>query len=180
MSGHNKFSKIKHLKAKTDAQKSKVFTKYVRLITSEAKKANGNLSSPGLKSAIEKAREENMPNDTIERAIKKATESGSVSMDSVTYEAYGPSGVAIIIEALTDNRNRTSQEIKYILSQNGLDLASPGSASWAFTKSTNDGWIPNTYMPIQKTDEELLLKIIEQLENNDDVQDVYTNAEQTS
>ncbi|MCX6716342.1 MAG: YebC/PmpR family DNA-binding transcriptional regulator [Candidatus Taylorbacteria bacterium] len=176
MSGHNKFSKIKHLKAKTDAQKSKVFTKYVRLISMEVKKANGNLSSPALKAAIEKAREVNMPNDTIDRAVKKATEAGSAVMDSVVYETYGPGGVAIMIDALTDSRNRTSQEIKHLLSKNGYELAAQGSASWAFTK-THEGWTPNTTMPLEDADIEKLQALIEELENNDDVQEIYTNAE---
>src|SRR4051812_1207617 len=114
MSGHNKFSKIKHVKAKNDAQKSKVFTKYVRLITVEAKKSGGNVNSPGLATAIEKARKENMPNDTIDRAIKKATES-SAAMESFTYESYGPGGVALLIDVLTDNKNKAAQEIKAIL-----------------------------------------------------------------
>ncbi len=98
MSGHNKFSKIKHLKAKNDAQKSKLYGKFVRLISVEAKKANGNLSSPGLAAAIEKARKENMPNDTIDRAIKKASDTSAV-METIVYEAYGPGGAAILIEA---------------------------------------------------------------------------------
>ena len=107
MSGHNKYSKIKHIKAKKDAQKSKNFGKLVRLITVEAKAAHGNLSSPGLAAAIEKAKAENMPNDTIDRAVKKATTDNSADMETIIYESYGPGGVAILIDALTDNRNRT-------------------------------------------------------------------------
>src|SRR3989344_1241320 len=135
MSGHNKFSKIKHLKAKNDAQKSKAFSKHVRLITVEARKVGGNLSSPGLASAVEKARKDNVPNDTIDRAIKKAITDNSAAMESIIYEAYGPGGVAILIEALTDNRNKAAQEIKHILSSNDLSLAAPGNASWAFQKT---------------------------------------------
>jgi YebC/PmpR family DNA-binding regulatory protein len=176
MSGHNKFSKIKHIKAKNDAQKSKAFTKYVRLITVEAKKANGNLSSPGLAAAIEKARKENMPNDTIDRAVKKAMTDNSAAMDTVMYETYGPGGIAILIEALTDNRNKAAQEIKHILSLNELELAAPGSASWAFQK-THEGWVPTSTMPLEDSDVEKLTKVVEDLENNDDVQNVYTNAE---
>jgi YebC/PmpR family DNA-binding regulatory protein len=176
MSGHNKFSKIKHLKAKNDAQKSKQFGKLVRLISVEAKAAKGNISSPGLAAAIEKARAENMPNDTIERAIKKAATDNSASMESVIYEAYGPGGIAILISALTDNRNKTAQEIKHILSLNGVELANPGSASWAFQK-THEGWQPTTTMPLEDADIETLSKLVEDLENNEDVQDVFTNAE---
>jgi len=176
MSGHNKFSKIKHLKAKNDAQKSKAFGKLVRLITVEAKAAKGNLSSPSLAAAIEKARKENMPNDTIDRAVKKAVADNSAAMENIVYESYGPGGVAILISALTDNRNKAAQEIKHILSLNGFELASPGSASWAFQK-THEGWVPTTTMPLEDSDIELLTKLVEDLENNEDVQDVFTNAE---
>lgn len=176
MSGHNKYSKIKHIKAKNDAQKSKNFGKYVRLITVEAKKANGNLSSPGLAAAIEKARSENMPNDTIDRAVKKATTDNSAAMESIVYESYGPGGVAILIDALTDNRNKAAQEIKHVLSLNGFELASPGSASWAFQK-THEGWVPTSTTPLEDSDIELLTKLVEDLEANDEVQNVYTNAE---
>ena len=176
MSGHNKFSKIKHLKAKNDAQKSKSFGKYVRLITVEAKKAKGILSSPGLAAAIEKARKENMPNDTIDRAVKKAMTDNSAAMESIIYETYGPGGIAILIEALTDNRNKAAQEIKHILSLNGFELAAPGSASWAFTKA-NNVWTPTMTMPLEDADVEILSKLVEELENNDEVQEVFTNAE---
>ena len=176
MSGHNKYSKIKHQKAKTDAQKSKVFTKMVKLISTEAKKSGGNLRSPGLANAIETAKKDNVPNDTIERAIKKATSDNSAAMEIVTYESYGPGGVAVIIEALTDNRNKAAQEIKHILSQHGSELAAPGSASWAFVK-THEGWVANTTTPLEDADIELLGKLVEALEESDEVQDVFTNAE---
>lgn len=176
MSGHNKFSKIKHLKAKNDAQKSKVFGKLVRLITVEAKKSGENISSPGLAAAIEKARKENVPNDTIDRAVKKGATDNSAAMETIIYEAYGPGGVAILIEALTDNRNKAAQEIKHILSKNEIALASPGSASWAFIK-THDGWEPTTTTPLEDADIEKLASLVEELESNDEVQDVYTNAE---
>lgn len=176
MSGHNKFSKIKHIKAKNDAQKSKQFGKLVRLISVEAKKAGGNVSSPGLAAAIEKARGENMPNDTIDRAVKKAITDNSASMESIVYESYGPGGVAILIDALTDNRNKSAQDIKHILSKNGYELASPGSASWAFQK-TNGEWQPTSTMPLEDADIQALTSLVEALEENDDVQNVYTNAE---
>ncbi len=176
MAGHNKFSKIKHQKAKNDGQKSKVFGKLVRFITVEAKKAGGNLKSPGLALAIEKAKKENMPNDTIDRAIKKATTDNSAAMENITYESYGPGGVAILIESLTDNRNKAAQEVKAILVKHGFELASPGSASWAFTKGP-EGHVPNMTMPLEDADIEKLQALVEALEENDEVQDVYTNAE---
>ncbi|MBU6232283.1 YebC/PmpR family DNA-binding transcriptional regulator [Patescibacteria group bacterium] len=176
MSGHNKFSKIKHLKAKNDAEKSKHFGKLVRLIAVEAKKAKGDVRSPGLATAIDKARKENMPNDTIDRAIKKAITDNSAAMETIIYESYGPGGVAMLIEALTDNRNKAAQDIKHILSKNGFELASPGSASWAFQK-TGDGWQPTSTMPLEDADIEILSKLVEELEGNEDVQEVFTNAE---
>lgn len=168
MSGHNKWSKIKHKKAITDAQKSKVFSKLVRLIQVESKNANGDVNSPGLKTAIEKAKKENMPKDNIEKAIKKGASDTGASMDSVTYESYGPGGVALMIDALTDNKNRTSAEIKYILSKNGLSLS--GSASWAFENK-----VPKTFVEISEEDAVKLDSIIEALEEQDDVQEVYHN-----
>ncbi len=177
MSGHNKWSKIKRQKEATDGQKSKLFGKAVRLITVEAKKAKGNVDSPGLRMAIAKAKEVNMPNDNIERAIKKATEAGGAQMEEVTYEAYGPGGTAIIIEALTDNRNKTAAEVRHILSKNGCSLATAGAASWAFSKNENREWTAQTPNKISEEDGEKLGALIDELEENDDVQGVYTNAE---
>ena len=176
MAGHNKFSKIKHQKAANDAKKSKVFGKLVRFITVEAKKAGGNLKSPGLALAIEKARKENMPNDTIERAIKKASTDNSSAMENITYESYGPGGVAILIEALTDNRNKAAQEVKAILARHSCELASQGSASWAFNKGP-DGLVASTTIPLEDEDITKLQALVEELEENDEVQEVYTNAE---
>ena len=175
MSGHNKFSKIKHLKARNDADKSKRYTKLVRLISTEAKKSGGNVSSPGLAAAIAKAREENMPNDTIDRAVKKATDT-SVVMESIIYEAYGPGGVAILIEALTENRNKAAQEIKHILATHQIALAAPGSASLAFHKEGHE-WKPTTTLPLEDADVDKLSALVADLEANDEVQEVFTNAE---
>jgi YebC/PmpR family DNA-binding regulatory protein len=176
MSGHNKFSKIKHLKAKNDAEKSKAYGKLVRLISMEAKKSAGNLSAPGLISAIEKARKENMPNDTIDRAIKKATSDNSAQMEEIIYEAYGPGGVAMLIVALTDNRNKAAQEIKHILSKHDIALASPGSASWAFEKKAHE-WNATNTVPLEDVDIDKLSALVADLEANDEVQEVFTNAE---
>ena len=177
MAGHNKYSKIKHIKAKTDAQKSKMFTKLSRMITVEVKKAGGNPDSPGVKAAIAKAREYNMPNDTVDRAVKKASEANQADLTSVLYEAYGPGGSAIIIEALTDNRNRAAQEVKAVLAKNGSALAAQGSASWAFTK-TVDGFIPQTTVPLEEADATALGALVDALEDLDDVQEVYTNIQE--
>jgi YebC/PmpR family DNA-binding regulatory protein len=175
MSGHNKWSKIKNQKAVTDAQKSKIFTKMVRLITVEAKKAQGNVNAPGLAAAIVKAREANMPNDNIDRAVKKAS-SDPASMETIIYEAYGPGGCAMVIETLTDNRNKAAQEVKHILSLHGTELAGIGAATWAFEK-THEGWIAKTTVTLGDEDGAKLGTLIEALEENEDVQAVYTNAE---
>ncbi len=147
-----------------------------RLITAESKRVNGDVNSPGLATIIETAKKENMPKDTIERAVKKGTESGTVAMDAITYEAYGPGGVAIIIEALTDNKNRTAPELRHLLSKRGLELATPGAAVWAFTKQ-GTSWTPNQTMDLSDEDLEALSELVDALEDNDDVQEVFTNAE---
>jgi YebC/PmpR family DNA-binding regulatory protein len=178
MSGHNKWSQIKHKKDITDAKKSKIFSKLVRYISVEAKLSGGK-DSPGLRSAIEKAKKVNMSGDVIERAIKKASEP-SAHMDAVLYEAYGPGGVGIMIETLTDSKNRTVQDIKHILVKNGFALGGIGSVVWSFTKETTpEGivWNPTTTIPLSDADLELLDKLVEELEELDDVQEIFTNAE---
>src|SRR5690348_14238091 len=121
MSGHNKWSKIKRQKGASDAAKSKIFSKMGALIASESKRVKGDVTSPTLRAAIEKAREYNMPNDTIDRAVKKGLGADAQSFEAITYEAYGPGGSALIIEALTTNRNKAAQEVKHILSKNGFE-----------------------------------------------------------
>jgi len=176
MSGHSKWSKIKHKKAATDAKKSKIFGKLVRFVTVEAKKAKGDINAPGLRVAIEKARASNMPGDNIERAIQKGKTDTGAAMSEVTFEAYGPGGVAIIMEGLTENNNRTSQEVKLVLGKNGYALAGQGSASWAFAREGRE-WKPTTLVPISEEDGEKLETLIDALEDLDDIQEVYTNAE---
>ena len=176
MSGHNKWSKIKHKKAGTDAAKSKIFSKMARAISTASKQVSGDINSPTLRAAIDKAREFNMPADNIDRAIKKGSGADTESMEAITYEAYGPGGSALVIEALTSNRNKAAQEVKFILSKNGFALAAPGSATWAFSKE-NSEWKPNMTVPLSEEDSTVLEKLIEELEDNDEVQDVYTNAE---
>ena len=176
MSGHSKWAQIKRQKGAEDAKKSKVFGKLGSLIATEARKANGDVNSPGLRMLIEKAKKENMPKDTIERAVKKGAGGEAETMEALTYEGYGPGGCALIIEAFTGNRNKAAQEIKHILAKNGGSLAAQGAASWAFTK-TNDEWVPNMTMPLSDDDGAILSVIIEELEANDEVQDVYTNAD---
>lgn len=176
MAGHNKWSKIKRQKGASDAAKSKTFGKLARAITTASREAKGNTTSPTLRAAIDKAREFNMPNDNIERAVKKGVGADAEQLESITYEAYGPGGSALIIEALTGNRNKAAQEVKFILSEHGFSLAGQGSAAWAFTKEGAE-WKPTMTTPLSPEDEQALEKLIEALEENDEVQDVYTNAE---
>jgi YebC/PmpR family DNA-binding regulatory protein len=176
MSGHNKWSKIKHKKAATDAQKSKIFSKHAALIAMESRKAKGNLASPGLIAAIERAKKDSMPKDNIDRAVAKGGGADGASLTEVLYETYGPGGVAILVTAVTDNTNRTTPVIKHILSKQGYQLGGTGSASWAFTK-TSDGYTPNMPVNLNDEDGEKLATLIESLEEQDDVQDIYTTAD---
>ena len=176
MAGHSKWKQIKNKKAATDSKKSKIFTKLIRLITVEAKKSNGKEDAPGLRAAIEKAREANMPSENVERAIKKATDTSSSAMEPVMYEAYGPGGCALIIEGLTDNRNKAAAEVRHILSKHGFELAVSGSATWAFEK-TGSEWSPKTTVALEESDAVKLQEIVSELEDNDEVQEVFTNAE---
>jgi len=176
MSGHNKWSKIKHKKAASDAQKSKVFSKHAVLISMESRKAGGDVNSPGLAAAIERAKKDSMPKDNIERAIAKGSGSEGGSLEEVIFEGYGPGGTAMIITAVTDNNNRTAPEVRHAFSKSGYELGTPGSAAWAFTK-TADGYIPNTPMELSDEDGEKLANLIETLEELDDIQDVYTTAD---
>ncbi|RJQ33440.1 hypothetical protein C4568_04645 [Candidatus Parcubacteria bacterium] len=175
MAGHNKWAQIKRQKGAADAAKSNLWGKLGKRIAVESKKANGDVNAANLRSIIETAKKANMPKDTIERAISKGTSADAASLEAVTYETYGPGGCAIMIFALTDNRNRTAQEIKHLLSKNGLELAAQGSAAWAFTK-TAEGYEPQTTISLSESDDEALMKILEQIDEHDDVEDVVTNA----
>ncbi len=176
MSGHSKWAQIKRQKGAEDAKKSKLFGKLGSLIATESRRVSGDANAPGMRVLIEKAKKENMPKDTIERAIKKGTSSEAETMESLTYEGYGPGGCALIIEAFTGNRNKAAQEIKFILSKHAGSLAAQGAAAWAFTK-TEEGWEPNSPLPLGEEDGQELALLIEELEGNDEVQDVYTNAD---
>ncbi|HWO07714.1 MAG TPA: YebC/PmpR family DNA-binding transcriptional regulator [Candidatus Paceibacterota bacterium] len=175
MAGHNKWAQIKRQKGANDAARGALFGKLARRITVEAKKAGGDLNSASLRAAIEKAKAANMPKENIERAVSKAT-AGGADMESVIYEAYGPGGAAVIIEALTDNKNRTLQDLKAIFAKHNINLAAPGSALWAFTK-TEQGYQPNATVPLSEEDDAALMKIMELIDALDDVEEVYTNAQ---
>ena len=135
MSGHSKWASIKHKKGATDAKRGRLFTKLIREITILAKAGGGNPdTNPGLRTAITRANDANMPKDNIAKAIKKGTgELPGVVYEGCAFEGYGPGGVAILVEALTDNKNRSSAEIRNIFSKKGGNMAGVGSVSWIFT-----------------------------------------------
>jgi YebC/PmpR family DNA-binding regulatory protein len=134
MSGHSKWSTIKHKKGAADAKRGKVFSRLIKEITVAARMGGGDPGgNPRLRAAIQAAKAENMPKDNIERAVKKGTgELGGVSYEEVNYEGYGPGGVALLIDCLTDNKNRAVADIKHILDRHGGSLGEPGCVSWMF------------------------------------------------
>ena len=136
MSGHSKWSSIKHKKALKDARRGKLFTKLIKEITVAARMGGGDVNAnPRLRTAVTTARQNSMPTDNIDRAIKKGTgDLEGVTYEEVTYEAYGPGGVAILVQALTDNRNRTVADLRSIITKHGGNLATAGAVSWMFQK----------------------------------------------
>jgi YebC/PmpR family DNA-binding regulatory protein len=240
VSGHSKWASIKHKKASTDAKRGKVFTKIVKEISIAARIGGGDLSgNPRLRTAIEKAKEVNMPSDNIKRAVMKGTgELPGVSYEEYIYEGYGPGGAAILIEVLTDNKNRTSPEIRHILTKNNGNMGEAGCVGWMFEKKgyiliektkidedtlmsialdagaedmKNDPkednyeiitmpehlgkvktaieaasipvslaeitMLPKNYAPVDEKQAEQIMRLIEALEDNEDVQNVYTNVD---
>jgi YebC/PmpR family DNA-binding regulatory protein len=155
MSGHSKWASIKHKKGAADAKRGKIFTKLIKEISVAARMGGGDpMGNARLRSAIQAAKAENMPKDNIERAIKKGTgELEGISYEEASYEAYGPGGVAVLIECLTDNKNRTVADLKYILDRHGGNLGEPGCVSWIFEKK---GLM---VFDKDKADEEKLLEI---------------------
>jgi YebC/PmpR family DNA-binding regulatory protein len=137
MSGHSKWSSIKHKKGAADAKRGKLFSKLARAITVAARDGGGDTEgNPSLATAVQKAREASMPKDKIQKAIDTGTGAGadSAAIERIVYEGYGPAGVAILVEALTDNRNRASAEIRFAFSSHGGSLGEPGSVAWIFEK----------------------------------------------
>jgi YebC/PmpR family DNA-binding regulatory protein len=236
MSGHSKWAGIKHKKAIVDARRGKLFTKLARGITVAAKEGGGEPdANPALALAVQKAKDASMPKDNIERAIAKGTGEGADAdaLESVLYEGYGPGGVALLVEALTDNRNRTGSEVRHLFSKHGGNLGEPGSVAYLFDKrglvvvdagryseddllvaieagaldvAVDDGIFeiltepadlpavraaleeagvvlesaevtqhPKTRVPIEEDVAAKLVKLIEALEDNDDVGEVHAN-----
>jgi YebC/PmpR family DNA-binding regulatory protein len=136
MSGHSKWATTKHRKGAKDSARAKVFAKLIRQVEVAAREGGGDVNTnASLRTMFQKARESSVPIDTIERAVKRGTgELEGVRYESISYEGYAPGGIAVIIETLTDNRNRTSAEIKHLLAKNGGTIAEPGAVSWQFDR----------------------------------------------
>ncbi len=185
MSGHSHFSSIKHKKAITDAKRGKIFSKLARQISIAAKEKGGNPeTNPALRLAIERAKSFNLPKENIERAIKKGIgKTEEAKLEKVIYEAYGPGGIAIIIEGITDNTNRTLNEIKQILNQNNGKLAGEGSVKWLFERKGIITIDPGHQAPNIKTKEEIELLAIEagaeDIYPSNHYLDIYTKPEKT-
>lgn len=235
MSGHNKWSTIKHKKGAADAKRGKIFTKLIKEISIAAKLGGSDAAAnPRLRTAIDKAKGENMPKDNIERAIKKgAGEMDGVNYEEIVYEGYGPSGVAVLVEVLTDNRNRTVSDIRSIFTKCNGNMGEAGCVAWIFDKkgliiyptsvdfdklfeaaleagaddvtqeddqievvtdptsfievretleaagfkhdSAEITMIPQTTVALEGKAAESMLKMMDRLEDNDDVQNVYAN-----
>ena len=238
MSGHSKWATIKRAKGATDAKRGQLFTKLAREIAIAARQGGGDIGfNPRLRLAVQKARDNNMPMDNIERAIKRATgaEGGAASMEEITYEGYGPGGMAILLHVVTENRNRTASDIRATMTRHGGTMGEAGSVAWLFAtkgvltaevpkdkaedvalkaidagaedfsieedhlevycqpaqleplrktlealvpvKSAEIAPIPNTTVPLDVKHAGQALRLLEILEELDDVQRVYTNAD---
>ena len=178
MSGHSKWHTIKHKKGALDAKRGKVFTKLIKEITVSARDGgNDPDANARLRKAISDAKAQNMPNDTIDRAVKRGSgELEGVNYDEITYEGYGPNGVAILIETMTDNRNRTVAELRHLLSKNGGNLGESGSVAWMFDRKG--------YIVVDKNDrsEEELFEIAieagaEDLKDEGEIFEIITDPE---
>src|SRR5919199_1897457 len=179
MSGHNKWSTIKHKKGAADAKRGKIFTRILKEMTVAARMGGGDPNgNPRLRAAIAEAKANNMPKDNIERAIKRGTgELEGASYEEITYEGYGPGGVALMVEAMTDNANRTTPEIRHIFEKNGGNLGTPGSVRFQFDRKG--------YFAIEKSavDEDRLMEIAleagaDDLQTDDpDAFEIYTSPD---
>ena len=178
MSGHSKWSSIKHKKAAKDAKRGKLFTRFIKEITVAARMGGGDLAAnPRLRTAVQTARDNSMPNDNIERAIKKGTgELEGVSYEEGSYEGYGPGGAAFLVQVLTDNRNRTVSDIRRMFSKHGGNLGETGCVAWMFDSK---GLI---VVPKEAVEEEVLLGVAleagaEDVTESDDVFEIITRPE---
>lgn len=169
MSGHNKWSQIKHQKGATDKKRGVIFSKIIKALSVAARDEPNPAFNPRLRNLLLKARESAVPSETIERAIKKTQD--AEGLKELLLEAYGPGGVAFLIYTITDNRNRTIRELRRLLDEQGGKLAEQGSVRWAF-----DGDQPKFPQSVSIDDEEKIKKLSDILEAHNDVQKIITNA----
>lgn len=183
MSGHSKWNNIKNKKEKSDAQRGKIFTKLGREILVAVKEGGPDpAGNSKLRDVIAKCKANNMPNDNIERSIKKAAGDGnSANYEEITYEGYGPNGVAVMIEAMTDNRNRTAGDVRHILDKFGGNLGTNGSVSWMFDKK---GVIVIEKSSTKISEDDLMLEVIEagaeNFESDEEFYEITTTPEDFS
>lgn len=183
MAGHSKWNNIKNKKGAADAKKGRVFGQVAKQIRIAVKEGGGDdpASNPGLRLALEKAKAANMPRVNIDRALSKGMgrSASGASIQEVLYEAFGPGGVALLIEAVTDNVNRTSSEVKFALTRNQGSLSGPGSAQFLFEKVTEDGSLrydPVHPQPLDEKQAEVLETLLDALKELEDVEEIYTTA----
>lgn len=172
MSGHSHSKTIKHEKDVADQKRGQLFSKLLNAIAIAAKAEPNPQFNPRLRTAVEKARESNVPQENIERAIKRASE--DKTLEEITIGAYGPEGVALLIEAITDNKNRTIPEIKKILSNHEAKFAEPESVRWAFD-NVNGNYQAKFKQQISEETKNKINGLVETLKNQDDVQNIFTN-----
>ncbi len=175
MAGHSHWAGIKHKKALTDAARAKSFSKLLRAISAAARTEPNVDFNPRLRTAVSKAREAQVPADTIQRAVDRAA-AAAENLEELLFEAYGPGGIALIIEVTTDNRNRAIAEVKSTLSKNEGKWAAQGAVQWAFQKTEAGDWEAQFPQEVGQGDAKLLGKLVDALEQLEDVQAVTTNA----
>ena len=176
MAGHSHWKQIKIKKKTTDQKRGRVFSKLIAAIVAAGRLEPNPQFNPRLRTAIEKAKEHQIPQETIERAVKRADEAIQ-NLEDLTLEAYGPGGTAILIQIITNNKQRTIAEIKHLLKENNTKLAEPGSVRWHFEPDqTQTEWRAKFQQPLNEEDKKKLQDLIGILENHDDVQKVFTNA----
>lgn len=171
MSGHSKWSQIKHRKGIADQKKGQVFSKLANKITIAARGGTDPASNYRLQSAVDEARAANVPKENIERAIKRAEEKDAATVEEVVIQAMGPGGVAVVVEAITDNKNRTISKIRHLFTEHEFKMVPENSLNWMFTQS----WKPHAPIEAAPEAKERLDKLLETLRENEDVENVYTN-----
>jgi len=175
MSGHSKWANIKRKKEVTDSKKSKIFSKMSKLISVAAKSGGDPDSNPKLRLAVERAKEARMPKENIDRAIAKGSgQGGNITFIETVYEGFGPNGEAFFVRALTDNINRTVAEIRTIFSKHGGSLGGSGSTAYIFSPDPDN---PTFTIDVDENSAKKLEELLEELDEHDDVQDVYVNFE---